>query len=59
MDLLETYKYMNEPVFWEKMELDGRFDYGQGWVELNIPELEWRLRLAENLFQNFPESTDK
>ncbi|MDZ4725655.1 MAG: hypothetical protein SH817_05840 [Leptospira sp.] len=47
---------MNESIFWETMELDGRWDHGQGWVSLNIPDKEWRLRLAGNLFQNFPES---
>lgn len=59
MDLYETYKYMNEPVYWDKMDLACRFDHGHGWVELNLPEMEWRMRLVENLFQSYPMSSVK
>ncbi len=59
MDLMETYKYMNQPVFWEIMDVDARFDHGQGWVHLNVPENEWRMRLVANLFQGFPSCADR
>ncbi|TGL58105.1 hypothetical protein EHQ58_12025 [Leptospira ognonensis] len=59
LDLFETYKYMNEPVFWDGMDLTGRVDHGQGWVQLNIPESEWQMRLVANLFQSFPNCADK
>lgn len=50
---------MNEPVFWDGMDLTGRVDHGQGWVQLNIPESEWQMRLVANLFQSFPNCADK
>ncbi|TGN17610.1 hypothetical protein [Leptospira idonii] len=59
LDLLDTYKYMNDPIFWETMEPDGRWDFAQGWVHLHIPESEWRLRLAEKFPPLHSEGTNR
>lgn len=44
LDLLDSYRYMNDSLFFDLMEMDGRWDYANGWVRLNVPEEEWRVR---------------
>ncbi|GBF49698.1 hypothetical protein LPTSP4_12140 [Leptospira ryugenii] len=57
LDLWETYKYMNEPVFREGWDSDGRWDHGKGWVSLHIPDKDWRLRLSSELSRDLPEGS--
>ncbi|WP_411822088.1 hypothetical protein [Leptospira sp. 'Mane'] len=59
LDLLDTYKYMNQAFFWESMESDGRWDHAQGWIQLNHPESEWKFRLAEKFPPQSPEGAKK
>ncbi|WP_246047756.1 hypothetical protein [Leptospira ilyithenensis] len=59
LDILDTYKYMNQAYFWESVEFDGRWDHAQGWVQLNHPESEWKFRLAEKFPPQSPEGAKK
>ena len=62
LDIFESYKYMNSD-FINPLLFDGRWDYAQGWIELNFPmgiDVERPIG-EENPFPNFyfPESTNR
>lgn len=59
LDLLESYKYMNESLFWDDVDSEGRFDYAYGWVKLNLPEEEWRVRSTVPFPKNQAYGSDK
>ncbi|EOQ97526.1 hypothetical protein LEP1GSC195_0041 [Leptospira wolbachii serovar Codice str. CDC] len=58
LDLLDTYKYMNQAIFWDFLDLDGRWDFANGWLHLNHPEDEWRVRASEQFPPIRPEGAD-
>ncbi|MDF3819153.1 hypothetical protein P3G55_04550 [Leptospira sp. 96542] len=58
LDLLDTYKYMNQAIFWDFLEMDGRWDFANGWLQLNLPEEEWRVRASAPFPPTRPEGGD-
>lgn len=44
LDPFESYRYMNQPLFWDWVLGDGRWDHAKGWVFLHLPKEEWQNR---------------
>lgn len=53
LDIMDSYKYMNSPLLGE-LFAEGLWDHGSGWVQLNIPHWEWRVRFNQELPSPFP-----
>ncbi|WCL50435.1 hypothetical protein [Leptospira sp. GIMC2001] len=56
LDIMESYKYMNSHII-SDLFAEGLWDHGAGWVHLNAPEWEWRVRFADEPKSPFPEAS--